>query len=132
MGRPKTGDSTISGRGATKASIRELKATSKFKLLDSLSEVQLSERASQRQLKEISLRVGQTFHDVSLVVIFCGSTVTDHQLRAARQNLPKGIGVLAVIADPNGTPSMRTIDKMKVATITSLEQISSAIKRFQR
>lgn len=132
MGRPKTGDSTVMGRGATKASIRELKATSKFKLLDSLSEVQLSDRASQRQLKEISLRVGQTFHDVSLVVMFCGSTVTDHQLRAARQNLPKGIGVLAVIADPNGTQSMRTIDKMKVATITSLDQISSAIKRFQR
>ena len=132
MGRPKTGEANHVGRGASKASLRELKATSKFKLLDSLSEVQLSNKSSQRGLKEVSLRVGQTYHDVSLVVIFCGSTVTDQQLRTIRQNLPKGIGVLAVISAPGGTQSMRTIEKMKVATITSIEQIGPAIARFQR
>jgi uncharacterized protein (DUF58 family) len=132
MGRPKTGESNRVGRGASKAALKELKSVSKFKLLDSLSEVQLSTKSSQRGLKEVSLRVGQTYHDVSLVVIFCGSTVSDKQLRAIRQNLPKGIGVLAVVAEPNGTPSMRTIDKMKVATLTSLDQVSSAIVRFQR
>jgi hypothetical protein len=66
------------------------------------------------------------------VVIFCGSTVTDKQLRTIRQNLPKGIGVLAVVSQPNGISSLRTIDKMKVATITTLEEVGSAIKRFQR
>jgi uncharacterized protein (DUF58 family) len=132
MGRAKSGEANHVGRGASKAALKELKSVSKFKLLDSLSEVQLSTKSSQRALKEVSLRVGQTYHDVSLVVIFCGSTVTDKQLRAIRQNLPKGIGVLAVVADPKGTPSMRTIDKMKVATITSLGEVGSAIKRFQR
>jgi uncharacterized protein (DUF58 family) len=132
MGKPRTGEVNHVGRGASKASIRELKSATKFKLLDSLSEVRLSTKSSQRGLKEVSLRVGQTYHDVSLVVIFCGSTVTDQQLRVIRQNLPKGIGVLAVLSNPNGTPSMRTIDKMKVATITSLEQIGPAIARFQR
>jgi uncharacterized protein (DUF58 family) len=132
MGRPKTGEANHVGRGASKAALKELKSVSKFKLLDSLSEVQLSTRSSQRGLKEVSLRVGQTYHDVSLVVIFCGSTVTDKQLRTIRQNLPKGIGVLAVVSQPNGISSLRTIDKMKVATITTLEEVGSAIKRFQR
>lgn len=132
MGKPKTGLETHAGRGASKASIRELKASSKFKLLDSLSEVQLSNKSSQRGLKEISLRVGQTYHDVSLVVIFCGSTVTDKQLRAVHQNLPKGIGVLAIVADPSGTQSMRTIDKMKVASISAIEQVGPTIARFHR
>lgn len=132
MGRARTGVSSSAGRGSSKAALRELKATSKFKLLDSLSEVQLSAKTSQRTLKEVSLRVGQTYHDVSLVVLFCGSTLPDVQLRAIQQNLPKGIGILAVVANPNGVASLRTIDKMKVVTITSLEQISSAVRRFQR
>lgn len=132
MGRARTGEAISSGRGASKAALRELKATSKFKLLDSLSEVQLSNRASQRTLKEVSLRVGQTYHDVSLVVVFCGSTVTDAQLRTVQQNLPKGIGILAVVSNPSGTASFRTIEKMRVVNLTSLDQISSAVKRFQR
>lgn len=132
MGRPKTGQENHTGRGASRASIRELKASSKFKLLDSLSEVQLSNKTSQRGLKEISLRVGQTYHDVSLVVIFCGSTVTDKELRAVHQNLPKGIGVLAIISEPGGTYSMRTIDKMKVATLGAVEQVGPMIARFHR
>jgi uncharacterized protein (DUF58 family) len=132
MGRPRTSKFVSNGRGASKAALKELKATSKFKLLDSLSDVQLSNKSSQRLLKEVSLRVGQTYHDVSLVVVFCGSTVTDSQLRSIQQNLPKGIGILTVVASPSAATSVRTIEKMKVVTISSLDQISSAIRRFQR
>jgi hypothetical protein len=132
MGRPRTSDFVSNGRGGSKAALKELKATSKFKLLDSLSDVQLSNKSSQRLLKEVSLRVGQTYHDVSLVVVFCGSTVTDSQLRSIQQNLPKGIGILTVVASPSAATSVRTIEKMKVVTISSLDQISSAIRRFQR
>ncbi len=132
MGRPRTSEFVSNGRGASKAALKELKATSKFKLLDSLSDVQLSNKSSQRLLKEVSLRVGQTYHDVSLVVVFCGSTVTDSQLRSIQQNLPKGIGILTVVASPSAATSVRTIEKMKVVTISSLDQISSAIRRFQR
>lgn len=132
MGRPRTSEFVSGGRGTSKAALRELKATSKFKLLDSLSDVRLSNKSSQRLLKEVSLRVGQTYHDVSLVVVFCGSTVTDSQLRSIQQNLPKGIGILTVVADLSASTSVRTIEKMRVVTISSLDQISSAIRRFQR
>lgn len=109
-------------------SIKSLNVQSSRKLLDDLSLVNSSEHAM--KLEDVCRLTTQMVTDMSLAIIMCGSTVTPKELQRMRLQLPSDIGVLAVICDPNATPSFRSLVGLNVLTVAIVDDIRGLMARF--
>lgn len=108
---------------------RELRADTGKQLLDSLSAVENS-KPRDGGISELSGVISATMPLASVVVLVCGSTVSNENLRRACARLPFGARVIAIVADENvEVPGLRRIADADVVSVGALEQIPLALRK---
>ncbi|MGM7667909.1 DUF58 domain-containing protein [Microbacterium sp. A93] len=108
---------------------RELRAGSGKQLLDSLAAVE-SSRPRDGGISDLSGLIAATMPLASVVVLVCGSKVSNEDLRLACSRLPFGARVMAVVADTTvERPSLRRIADADVVSLGALEQIPLALQK---
>ncbi|MGX1703304.1 DUF58 domain-containing protein [Microbacterium sp. NPDC055357] len=107
---------------------RELPASNGKRFLDSLSIIDHS-RPREGGIVELAGTVAATLPLASVVVLICGSNVDAAALRRACARLPFGARVLAVVAEPGATPSLRRIGDADVLTVGALDKLPGALRK---
>lgn len=108
---------------------RELAAGTGKQLLDSLSAVE-SCRPRDGGIAELAGVLAATMPLASVVVLVCGSKVSNEQLRLACSRQPFGARVIAVVTDLTAeVPALRRIGDADVISVGALEQIPLALQK---
>ncbi|KDA05438.1 hypothetical protein DC31_16965 [Microbacterium sp. CH12i] len=108
---------------------RELRAGTGKQLLDSLAAVE-SSKPREGSVSDLSGVIAATMPLASVVVLVCGSKVSNDDLRRACARLPFGARVIAIVADTTvEMPSLRKIADANVVSVGTLEQIPLALQR---
>jgi uncharacterized protein (DUF58 family) len=109
-------------------SIRSLSSQSPSRLLDDLSQIDMAPNAM--TLEGVCSLTSRVVNDMSVVVLFCGSSVTPQVLQRARLQLPSDIGVVAVLSAPGEEPSFRSLSGLGVMTVAILDDLRSLLARY--
>ena len=109
-------------------SIRSLSSQSPSRLLDDLSQIDMTPNAM--TLEGVCSLTSRVVNDMSVVVLFCGSSVTPQVLQRARLQLPTDIGVVAVLSAPGEEPSFRSLSGLGVMTVAILDDLRSLLARY--
>ena len=108
---------------------RELRAGTGKQLLDSLSAVE-SSKPREGSISELSGVISATMPLASVVVLVCGSKVSNENLRRACSRLPFGARVIAIVADETvEMPALRRIADADVVSVGNLEQLPLALQK---
>lgn len=108
---------------------RELASGTGKQLLDSLAMVEPS-RPRDGGIRELAGVLSATMPLASVVVLVCGSTVSNEDLRVACSRLPFGARALAVVVQGGlEQPALRKIADADVVTIGALEQLPLALQK---
>lgn len=117
----------VGGKRSIK-SVRPLNSQSPSRLLDDLSLIEMS--AQTMGLEAVCSLTSQKVRDMSVVVLFCGSSVTPQALQRMRLQLPSDIGVVAVLADPHHEPNFRALPGVGVMTVAILDDLRALLSRY--
>lgn len=109
--------------------IKEFEVQNRKRLLENLSEVQLSELAL--PLLKVCQVAKKKHPDASLVVIVCGSPMTPMGMKEIEYALPKNIGILFVVTNtaPTASPRFSQIQNMKSYTIQAIQDLGGLMGR---
>lgn len=108
---------------------RELRAGTGKQLLDSLSAVEES-KPREGGISELSGVISATMPLASVVVLVCGSKVSNEDLRLACSRLPFGARVMAIVADTTvEVPALRRIGDADVVSVGTLQQTPLALQK---
>lgn len=108
---------------------RELRAGTGKQLLDSLSAVE-SSKPREGSISDLSGVIAATMPLASVVVLVCGSKVSNEELRLACSRLPFGARVMAIVADTAvEVPALRRIGDADVVSVGALQQIPLALQK---
>lgn len=108
---------------------RELRAGTGKQLLDSLSAVE-SSKPREGSISDLSGVIAATMPLASVVVLVCGSKVSNEELRLACSRLPFGARVMAIVADTAvDVPALRRIGDADVVSVGALQQIPLALQK---
>lgn len=108
---------------------RELRAGTGKQLLDSLAAVEQS-KPREGSIAELSGVIAATMPLASVVVLICGSKVSNEDLRIACSRLPFGARIMAIVADTSvEIPALRRIGDADVVSVGTLEQIPLALQK---
>lgn len=108
---------------------RELRAGTGKQLLDSLSAVE-SSKPREGSISDLSGVISATMPLASVVVLVCGSRVSNEDLRRACARLPFGARVIAVVVDESvEMPGLRRIADADVVSVGALEQVPLALQK---
>lgn len=108
---------------------RALRADTGKQLLDSLAAVDGS-RPREGGIAELSGVIAATMPLASVVVLVCGSKVSNEDLRIACSRLPFGARVIAVVTDTAvEVPALRRIGDADVVSVGALDQIPLALQK---
>jgi len=108
---------------------QELRAGTGKQLLDSLAAVDNS-KPRDGSLSDLSGVISRAMPLASVVVLVCGSSVTNEDLRVACSRLPYGAKVIAVVADTTvEMPALRRIADADVVSVGTLKQIPLALQK---
>ncbi|MEY4423616.1 MAG: hypothetical protein RLZZ258_719 [Actinomycetota bacterium] len=122
--------SAIRDRRELASSVIRGRIDSKRSLLKELCVVNAADAAP--KLADICRTTSQKNPDMTLAVIFCGSTIDNRSLQRIQLNLPKGVGVLAVVSNRNAEPSFRSLGTLRVITIAELQDLGGLMARFEK
>lgn len=108
---------------------RALRADTGKQLLDSLAAVDGS-RPREGGIAELSGVIAATMPLASVVVLVCGSKVSNEDLRIACSRLPFGARVIAVVTDTAvEIPALRRIGDADVVSVGALDQLPLALQK---
>lgn len=108
---------------------RELRTGTGKQLLDSLAAVEHS-KPREGGLSDLSGVIAATMPLASVVVLVCGSKVSNEELRLACSRLPFGARVMVIVADTTvEIPELRRIADADVVSVGTLEQIPLALQK---
>ncbi|WP_175986762.1 DUF58 domain-containing protein [Microbacterium tenebrionis] len=108
---------------------RALRADTGKQLLDSLAAVDGS-RPREGGIAELSGVIAATMPLASVVVLVCGSKVSNEDLRVACSRLPFGARVIAVVTDTAvEVPALRRIGDADVVSVGALDQLPLALQK---
>ncbi|GAA1535946.1 uncharacterized protein (DUF58 family) [Microbacterium ginsengiterrae] len=108
---------------------QELRAGTGKQLLDSLAAVEAS-KPRDGGITDLSGVIAATLPLASVVVLVCGTKVSNEDLRVACARLPYGARVIAVVSDTTvEVPALRRIGEADVVSVGALQQIPSALHR---
>jgi uncharacterized protein (DUF58 family) len=108
---------------------RELRAGTGKQLLDSLAAVDAS-KPRDGGISELSGVIAATMPLASVVVLVCGTRVSNEDLRLACARLPFGARVIAIVADTTAeAPALRRIGEADVVSVGALQQIPLALQK---
>ena len=116
-------------KGAVR-SIRTFNVLSRNKLLDDLCLINPTEHSM--PLDSVCRLTTEAIHDMSLAIIFVGSTTSARELQRIRLQLPNDIGVLAIVCNPNAEPSFKSLSGLQVMTIAILDDLRGLMARFNK
>jgi uncharacterized protein (DUF58 family) len=105
--------------------VRRLSTVNRGRLLDDLAKVEAAEAAL--RLPELARVAAESAAGISIAFLVCGSTVTATQLRAASTQFPVGVDVIAVVCEPNASPTLRSVAELNVLTIGFLEDLQKSL-----
>ncbi|GAB3632160.1 DUF58 domain-containing protein [Microbacterium sp. AGC85] len=108
---------------------RELRAGTGKQLLDSLAAVEAS-KPRDGGISDLSGVIAATMPLASVVVLVCGTKVSNEDLRLACARLPFGARVIAIVADGTvDAPALRRIGEADVVSVGTLKQIPLALQK---
>ncbi|GAB3616175.1 DUF58 domain-containing protein [Okibacterium endophyticum] len=107
--------------------MRSLAAVSPTRLLDDLSRVDTSSRAL--GIADLARVAADSVAGISLAFLVCGSTPTGSMLRQASQHFPAGVEAVAIVCDPEITPSVKRAGALTVITIGFLDDLRNSLMR---
>ena len=107
--------------------VKSLSTLTRSRLLDGLAVVEQAETAL--SIGDVARVTGDQSSGVSVAFLVCGSTVAATELRAASMKFPLGVEVVAVVCDPDATPSLRRVAGLSVLTIGFLEDLQKSLSR---
>lgn len=108
---------------------RALRADNGKQLLDSLSALEGS-RPREGGIADLGGVISATVPLASVVVLVCGSKVSNEDLRIACSRLPFGAKAIAVVADTTvEVPALRRIGDADVVSVGALDQIPLALRK---
>lgn len=108
---------------------RALRADTGKQLLDSLAAVDGS-RPREGGIAELSGVIAATMPLASVVVLVCGSKVSNEDLRIACSRLPFGARVIAAVTDTAvEVPALRRIGDADVVSVGALDQLPLALQK---
>jgi uncharacterized protein (DUF58 family) len=107
--------------------VRRLSTINRGRLLDDLARVEAAEAAL--RLPELARVAAESAAGISIAFLVCGSTVTATQLRAASTQFPVGVDVIAVVCEPDASPTLRSVAELNVLTIGFLEDLQKSLAR---
>lgn len=106
---------------------RMLATRSRTRLLDATSELEWGD--ADVGLGELARLAAQDVPGVSIVFLLCGSTPTVRDLRSWSLRFPVGVEVIAVVCEPQASPSLRRVAELSVLTIGYLDDLNRALAR---
>jgi uncharacterized protein (DUF58 family) len=107
--------------------VKALSTLTRSRLLDGLALVEQAETAL--AIGDVARVTGDQASGVSVAFLVCGSRVTPAELRAASTKFPLGVEVVAVVCDPESTPSLRRVAGLSVLTVGFLEDLQKSLSR---
>jgi uncharacterized protein (DUF58 family) len=111
-------------------STRALRHGSVTRLLDQLSGVDYERQAP--NLAEVARRIARDNSGASVAVLVCGSLVEAAEIRRARRYLPLDVRTVVVRATPEADTTLRQMGDLDVATLGSLDDLASTLRRMSR
>ena len=108
-------------------SIRTMPTLTARVLLDSMAEVNGSERAM--RLDAVTALTVQSFPEMSIAFLVTGSVMSLTRLRSAAVALPQNVTAVAVRIEPGAEPTLRSIGDLSVMTIGALHDLKYMIAR---
>lgn len=108
-------------------SIRTLPTVSAKGMLDAMSEIDASERAT--RLEDVATLTMQSFPELSIAFLVTGSVLPVARLRAAAFAFPQTVSTVVVRAVPGAEPTMRTVGDLTVITIGELHDLKHLMAR---
>lgn len=109
-------------------SIKSLSTLSSRSLLDELCHVESSDSAM--SLDQVCALTAQALHDLSIVFIACGSSLTPKQLQHIRLRLPQDIAVVTLLCNPDEEPKYRIFSGVSVLNIGILDDLRALLSRY--
>lgn len=106
---------------------RTLATRSRTRLLDSASELVWGD--ADLGLGELSRLAAQEVPGISIVFLLCGSAPSVRDLRSWSLRFPPGIEIIAVVCEPETSPSLRRVAELTVLSIGYLDDLKSALAR---
>jgi len=107
--------------------VRELPTVTARTLLDALSGVESS--PSVNTLGDVAALAVESHDDVSVGFLVFGSPVPAKAIQAAALAFPAGIGVAAIICNPEAEPGYRRLGDVAVITIGLLDDLRHILRR---
>ncbi len=111
-------------------SIQELPTVTTRTLLDALAGV--GRAAGVTRLREAARLAGESHPDVSIAFLVCGPTLTARTLQSIALSFAPGVGVIAVVCDPEARPGVRLLGDIAVVTIGLLDDLRQLLSRGVR
>lgn len=106
---------------------RRLVTLSRSRLLDATSELRWGD--ADIGLGQLARLAAHNAPGVSIVFLLCGSTPTMRDLRSWSLRFPAGVEVIAVVCEPEASPSLRRVAELSVLTIGYLDDLQGALAR---
>ncbi|GAA2083076.1 DUF58 domain-containing protein [Pseudolysinimonas kribbensis] len=107
--------------------VRSLQTHVPARLLDDLALVDPAQNAI--GIRDLARAAAEEVEGISVAFLVCGSTPSPQSLRAASHSFPAGVGVVAIVCDPDATPGLRRVAGLSVLTIGYLDDLRVALQR---
>ncbi|MFT4287309.1 DUF58 domain-containing protein [Nocardioides sp.] len=111
-------------------SSRVLHTGSTKRLLDQYSGVDYEPAA--RPLSEVARGVARDHPGASVAVFVCGSLTEAAEIRRARRHLALDLRTIVVRAEPSAETTLRQMGDLDIATVGSLDDLGSTLRRLSR
>jgi uncharacterized protein (DUF58 family) len=116
-------------RGAPRA-VHMLNTRGRAHLMDDLSRIDRSPYA--QSLPDLARLAADSVLGISVAFLVCGSPLSATELRSASAYFPAGVAVIAVVCEPNASPTVRCVSEMNVMRIGYLEDLQKSLARLAR
>jgi len=107
--------------------MRSLSTLTRTRMLDDLCTVERS--AAALPIKDLAKVASESVAGISVAFLVCGRGASLAQLRAASNQFPAGVEVVAVVCDPDVVPSLRRVAELSVLTIGFLDDLQKSLAR---
>ncbi|MFZ2503408.1 MAG: DUF58 domain-containing protein [Nocardioides sp.] len=111
-------------------STRTLRHGTSGRLLDEYSGVDYD--AHSPSLAEVARRLAREHSHASVAIIVCGSLTDAAEIRKARRYLPLELRAIVVKSHHNAETSLRQMGDLDVATLGSLDDLGTTLRRLSR
>lgn len=108
-------------------SIQELPTVTARTLLDALAGIERDDEVT--MLPDVARLAGESHPDVSIAFLVCGPSLTTRTLQSIALSFPPGVGVIAVVCNPEAEPGYRLLGDIAVVTIGLLDDLRQIFAR---